>query len=197
MTTKSIYRLVLTVVSLLAGSVAYAGLITVDYDGNDCSGVFGQGFENCEINGSPIIAKYDNEDGSVEINSIFPSVDGSEFTFDGTSTGSWSYTQGADDPDVRYWVAVGGPNFRLHYMVADANDAMCAGSASAICLDLALVVTGGDYSTPINPNNQRPYGLSHLSFYDTMGTTVPEPSSIALVLMGLAGLGLARRRFQS
>ena len=190
-------RLLTLAALVLAAGSAQAGLITVDYAGNDCSGVFGQGFENCEVNGSPIIAKYDfNDNGdvsSVETNSIFPTIDG--FEFDGTvgSTGSWTYNQGVGDPDVRYWVAKGGPAFTLHYVVADINDAMCAGSASAACLDLALAVTGGTYATPINPNNGRNYGLSHLSFYDTGAVDVPAPGSLALLGLGLIALRLTRR----
>ena len=71
--------------------------------------MFGQGFENCAVNGSPIIVKYefdDDELDNIEINtSAYPTIDG--FEFDGTvgSVGEWEYTQGAGDPDVRYWVA--------------------------------------------------------------------------------------------
>lgn len=205
-------NLVKTNVASLVGCLAFfastsvsAGLITVPFDGgppppNDCSGVFGQGFENCEVNGSSIIAKYEFEDdGSLspagddpnpQINSLFPSVEPGDFSFTGTDSGSgtWSYNQTGADPDVRYWVAKGGPDgFNLFYVVDDAFDGLCAGSFEAECLDLALAQTSGDWSTLSG-------GLSHLSFYDTATSSVPEPGTLGLIGAGLLGLGLIRRR---
>lgn len=177
---------------LLISASIQAGLITVVLPGNDCSGYFGQGLENCAVNESPLIVKY-NEGGSTEINSAFSSIDGSEFSYS-TVSGSWTYNQGTGDPDVRFWVAKGGPSFRLHYMVDDSNDALCLNSLSVSCLDLALTVTGGDFFLPINPNNDKPYGLSHLSFYDTGRTTeVAEPAALLIFGLGLISLAAIRR----
>ena len=64
---------------------------------------------------------------------------------------------------------------------------------------------GGDniLTTPLhgtNPFNMgnppRGYGISHITWF--VGTTqVPEPSTILLLVTGLAGVGLLRRRFKS
>ena len=120
-------RFAIAAIAMLAASTASAGLITTTLEGNDCSGVFGQGFENCAVNGSPIIVKYNFEDypfiDSVEINSAFPTISGGEFTGTNDTGGvneTWFYNQGDGDPDVRYWVAKGGPLFTLHYLIDDA-----------------------------------------------------------------------------
>jgi len=166
--------------------------------GNDCSGAFGQGLENCKIpafydgDQSPIIIKFNTfeDDGVafptppdplIEINSIFASITGEEFKFDCNDpaclTGKWEYTPGVDDPVISFYVAKGGPNFNL--------------------FNVAGPVAQGDFqqglwSTPLRA------GLSHISFYDTTGgipdPRVPEPGMLALLAAGLLGLGVATRR---
>ncbi len=176
---------------------------------NDCTGVFGDfggttADTICDVghaltpsqNVSPIIAKQ-NIGEDFEVSSLFPSIDGGEFSILGGAGGSgtWTYTQGTGDPDVRYWVAKGGNDaFILHWMVSEADEAgACAGDNYTLaCLNKAVAVTGGDWATADGQE------LSHLSWYDTGGgggdDEIPEPGVLFLMGAGLLGLGVSRRR---
>lgn len=168
-------------------SAASAELIGT-FNGNDCAGAFGANFNECRIpanidpNQSPIIIKFEFSGGGTlsgtEINSaLFPSIDGSEFSFD-FATRTWTYTPGADDPLINYFVAKGGNQFNLFGNLGDPNSDV--------------------WSTPLGPQGQ-PLGLSHLSFYDTNrdevpGPKVPEPATMLLLGAGLLAIGVVRRR---
>jgi hypothetical protein len=189
---------------------AQATTISTSFEGSDCVGVFGDTFSSCTIfvndNGedialSPVIAKYEDFDddglGLIpdDINNIaFPSVDGTEFGFSnltgGNQTGTWDYTQGADDPGVRYWVAKSADGFKLFFDVdASALDAGGACDVADIytlaCLSAANVVDSGDWTT----SGQE---LSHITFYDT--AVVPVPAAVWLFGSGLGLLGWLRRK---
>ncbi len=200
---KKIYSSLLL---LCFASVAQSAVITRDFSGNDCSGFFGTGFDTCtifvnddgdDIELSPVIAKFNGDLSLDETNgTVFPSVDGSEFGFSNTTasnkTGTWSYNSGTGDPGVRYWATKAGPNFTLFWEVDDA--AILSGGACDVadvytlsCLDIAQVVSTGDWTTPSNKS------LSHITFYDT--GVVPVPAAVWLFGSGLLGLvGVARRR---
>lgn len=179
---------------VVAGLVALPTLANADFiatiDGNDCAGVFGQGFENCKIpanydpNQSPVIIKFDYDDNGnlsdISINSLFPTIDGSEFDIvfgpGGSGTGTWTYTPGPGDPAIHFFVAKGGPlGFNLFSNLGDPNS--------------------DSYYTPNTPAG-KPAGLSHITFYDSGGTLhqVPEPAPIALLGAALFGLIAFGRR---
>ena len=178
-------------ISLAAGP-ANATTIQVNdtFPGSDCSGLFGQGFDNCKIpitfdpNQSPVIIKFGfgDEAGLVQISSAFPTITGSEFAFTisgNGSSGSWTYTPGDGDPGITFWVAKGGNFFNL-FTDSSGNP-----------------VTSGTWLTPLNPANEQRFGLSHLTFYDTGGrppTEIPEPGTLLLAGAALAALGMMRRR---
>jgi hypothetical protein len=192
---------------VVSSATAAPILITHDFAGgppppNDCAGEFGgQGGVPCDVGYalsaevSPIIYKAGFNDGVAGETQTFgfPSIDGSEFAvnFDSGSSGTWSYTQGLDDPAVRFWVAKGGnEGFTLHWMVNEADAGLCAGDAyNLACLNAALSVTGGSWSVPGG------FNLSHFSWYDTSDVpNVPEPVTLALFGTGLVGVSIAARR---
>jgi hypothetical protein len=178
----------------LSGAASAATLNSMDYKGNDCSGVFGQGFENCTVTYedtklSAIIAKYDQGEGTdpdkLTVNdSLFASLDGSEFDIDyDDDGGTWEYTPTGNDPGIKYWVVKQKNAFKLYWETA----AVCAGSVLE-CLQSALFVSSGSWSGD----------FSHLSFYDTKlpgggGPEVPVPAAAWLLLSGLVGLGALGR----
>ena len=210
---KELYFAVRALLVLALGVAVQANAATVSrsFSGNDCSGYFGQGFDSCtvfvnsggeDIELSPVIAKYGGDLTVSETNgTVFPSIDGTEFSFSNTTTdnktGTWTYTQGAGDPGVRYWATKAGPDFLLFWEVDDA--AVAGGGACDVtdvytlaCLQEALVVTESDWTTPDNKE------LSHITFYDTSvtptGGEIPIPAAVWLFGSGLGLLGWMRRR---
>jgi hypothetical protein len=177
-----------------------------DFGKNDCAGFFnppsGKGFDSCTIFVteagvniliSPVIAKYETVKNvlpttATEVNDTkFPSIGGTEFTFSSVSpeskSGTWTYTPGVNDPGVRYWAAKAGNSFKLFWEVPDMTLCNSSNPFTLGCLNEALAVTTGQWSTPDNK------GLSHITFYDSAPPQpVPEPGTFLLVGTGLVGL---------
>jgi len=197
-----------------------AGEIVISHsfatDGNDCSGYFGSGIDNCsiwiddggtQIQISPLISKFNTDGSGWEISGapFASTIDGSEWSGDLTGTaGTWSYNPGSTDPGIRYWAAKNGQGFELFWTIDDSATTCVAGSNFSLsCLNEALIVDSGTWATAGGKN------LSHLSFYDSDPAVcapgsidcgviepneIPEPTILLLFAMGVGGLGLRKSR---
>ncbi|TGD61786.1 VPLPA-CTERM sorting domain-containing protein [Tabrizicola sp. WMC-M-20] len=173
----------LAVAFALGGGVASAATIEYkDYTGrptpNDCSGVFGQGFDECEDpRGSPVIAKWDIDEDKWEINSMFSDVLSSMFTVKiiSDTTGNWTYDPGTCTlcTVVTSFVIKTGAGFRWYY--TDPKEAIYSGVWDVSDLG-------------------RGQGISHITFYDTAPAPIPLPAGGLLLVTALGGLAIARRR---
>jgi hypothetical protein len=189
MNIRSATAALLAISAMAFGTSANAGFVLTNspYLGqNDCAGTFGTPKSTTETcvapNGSPLIVKFDfNDNGGITdiTTGAFGGSDAywtSLFTFSfANGLGSWTYTPGAGDPLITAFVAKGGNDF--NYYEGSGNSS--------------------SFNTPTtcgNPSRPGPCGLSHLSFYDSDSYQMPEPSTVALLGIGLLGAGVARRR---
>lgn len=140
--------------------------------GNDCSGDAGIGFESCMINDSPVIAKYDVGSGWTFNTQSWSTISADDFdiTINGDGTFTWTYTPGAGDPQISWWVSKNSDEYRVYRAPGATTD------------------TAGLWNGK---------GVSHITFYDTSDPNqqVPIPAAAWLLGSGLLGLmGIGRRR---
>jgi hypothetical protein len=175
----------IAVAAMFGGTSAQAVTVKVTemfvQSGNDCSGLFGQSFNNCvDPDGSPVLAKTDSSGKVVETNTQYPNILGSMFTvkFDDASksSGTWVYDPGTCSTCkvVTSWVVKAG-----------------SGSFLWFHTDPKTAIYSGDWYSKGGKE------MSHITFYDTQATfssPIPVPASLPLMLTGLAAIGLWRRR---
>jgi hypothetical protein len=170
----------LMLASPAAAEIEYLGT----FEGTDCSG--SGGFPNCWAtqNGvvqgpvedplaSPTVYKI-GSDGETQVNDeLFPTIDGSEFSLTiEDDILSFTYDQGEGDPFLHYFTVKQGDEYALFY-------------------DEIGITSGTVDLADLFPDN---VGFSHVTFFDTGGTAVPEPGTWGMMLMGFGAAGFAMRR---
>ncbi|MBL8705155.1 MAG: hypothetical protein JNM30_09940 [Rhodospirillales bacterium] len=170
----------------LAAATAQAAVINAGrFSGTDCGGA--GGFANCyaettgvsqDAPGSPAIFKLNYGSGSFGNPDFgsFASITGSEFSVSFNTSShvlSWDYTPGASDPEIHFFTIKQGNS---HYLFYDLTSPI-----TSFTIDLDTL----GYNS-----------LSHITWFDTGSTTtsVPGPNALALLGLGLLGLGVAARR---
>ena len=178
----------------LAAAAAQAAVVSAGrFSGTDCSGA--GGFANCyaettgvsqDAPGSPSIYKVNYGSGSFGNPAFgsFLSINGGEFQVSFNTSShvlSWTYTPGANDPEIHYFTIKQGNSHNLFY-------------------DLSSPIT----SFTIDLDTLGYNSLSHITWFGsgssatndrTPGTTgVPAPGLAGLLGAGLAGLGIAALR---
>lgn len=177
------------VISLLAFSLpmaAHAATFTYagTFEGNEC-----QGFDGCTLGGSPVIAKFEYDDGVADGNElntdVFGSIDGTEFIIgfdDGSdNSGKWSYSPAGADPVV------------ITSFVVKSGNENSGGGYSVYTWDSD---SGTDYTNIFwDTSTLGDKALSHITFFDTGLSEVPLPAAGWMLLAGIAGMaGLKRRK---
>lgn len=188
---------VLGAVALFAASAAMASAASVDYPGDGEGGNYCKNISSCSLNESPAIIKFNFDDKTDDgdgtgfeldaISSLFPSVTGSEFTFEFESggeitTAGFTYTLGSNDPALTGIVVKGGPG----------ND---GGSSARFVFDDSIGLFGA-YTGTFDSSGIGGKGISNVTFFDSDSnvSVIPLPASALLLLGGLSGLALMRRR---
>jgi PEP-CTERM motif-containing protein len=123
---------------------------------------------------SALIARIDSSAGT-DISTLFPTIDGTEFAinFDATAnTLSFTYTPGAGDPAIHYYGISQANTYDLFY-------------------DPSAITSGTINLSDLFPNNP---GWSHIDFFDTGTSSVPEPGTWAMMILGFGAAGVAFRR---
>ena len=183
---KTLLKAAVAASALMLASPALAEIEYLGtFEGTDCSGQ--GGFPNCWATqtgteqgpvtdplGSPAVYKINNgEDWTEQFSTLFPTIDGSEFelTIEGDIL-SFTYTQGEGDPFLHYFSVKQADDYALFY-------------------DEIGITSGSVDLSDLFPDN---VGWSHITWFDTGGTAVPEPGTWGMMLMGFGAAGFAMRR---
>jgi hypothetical protein len=133
----------------------------------------------------------DNRSGDTVLDNENNQIAGAQENWFSGTTAAGNNLTGTFSIDVTSWLTLNYNTFMIY--IKPGNDGVY------FLLDGSPVngILSGTYAITSAPGQTRPgNGLSHMSLYGryTDDHQVPEPGSLALLGLGLAGLGMARRR---